>query len=260
MIDFIGGPMKSLILMYFLILLVSCELTVTDGENNYRLGFNDTENQSGENEVSFAEDRHVFENMNIDAIKINEYEPREIIISKVSNDGIITEEIGSFEVIDGNVLLPEMIQLSGFYHFELILDEQNIQIVVPEFKNPKKRNKSKHHHQHFYEKQNLPSYILGPREREISDEVMFLVQERGYSLAPSFKFVHKQNMSKERAPEERQSDFMPKEPLENIDDTSEGFEPDEILHQIDINLHMTSDVDDYEFQGEEGDCAHYNGV
>ena len=189
--------MKKLIVIYFLILATACELTLTDGENNYRLGFNETENVSEENEVSIDEDRHVFENMNIDVIKIHEYEPRELIISQISDDGTITNEIGSFEVIDGKVLLPDLIELKGFYHFELISEEENIQIVVPEFKHSKKKDHNKHLGLEYSEKHNLPKYILGPKEKIISDEVLYLVYERGYKLRPSFKFVHKQSMKKE---------------------------------------------------------------
>ena len=70
-----------------------------------------------------------------------------------------------------------------------VLKQNNKKIDSEKPKPHETLKKHKKHKKHFPPKK--PKYVLGPKDKKISDETMHLVLERGYLLAPSYDFVLK---------------------------------------------------------------------
>jgi hypothetical protein len=177
--------MKTQILLYFLVIFSGCQLTLSDGENQYEIGLTDSESEINIDEKSESIKQH----MNLELIKLIEFNPESILISEISAFGEIRREVGVFEILENKVLIPKDIELNGFYHFELIFEDHSVEIIAKNIK-PMPKN----HKKNFNKKGSSHSklkYILGPKDKRISDETMHLVLERGYLLAPSYDFILK---------------------------------------------------------------------
>ena len=171
--------MKTIIILCTVFLVVGCEITLNSGEDELTIGVDHEKNRNDVEDGSNA----ILENMNIELIQLKDLEAEAIVVSEVDDFGMLVGEVGVFDIYDGKVLVPIDIKLKGIYHFELISEEGSVEIIS----SSKKFGKESHSRKKL--EREIPSYLLGHSEKELSDEVMYLVYERGYPLRASFKFA-----------------------------------------------------------------------